>query len=185
MIPDDINPEQPMRGAVNKTSETTVTRDDAIAFLEVACRNWSKVPKLSEEDIGDVAMALLQFYTRRAPEPQPEVTAEPVGLQWNNGEPPKPWRDEWFIAETFFGDRVVLISLPEEWTYDYKTADETYIKADRIKRWMQFPDSQFKPTPPVVEEAVKAERCDGQLCYYHGCQALPGCAQADARSATP
>ena len=62
---------------------------------------------------------------------------------WIDGEPPKPWREEWFIAETTYGDRVVLRALPEEYTYDYRTADDTYIKADKIKRWMQFPDSQY------------------------------------------
>ena len=38
---------------------------------------------------------------------------------WHDGEPPKPQRDEWFIAETIYGDRVCLKSLPEEFTYDY------------------------------------------------------------------
>jgi hypothetical protein len=77
---------------------------------------------------------------------------EAVGtMEWIEGEPPKPWRDEWFIALTIYGDRVVLRSLPEEYTYDYKTADETYIKAKNIKKWMQFPDSMFKPIASPVE----------------------------------
>lgn len=42
-----------------------VTREDAIAFLETATRNWSHVPELEEEDIGDVSMALLQFLSAR------------------------------------------------------------------------------------------------------------------------
>lgn len=62
---------------------------------------------------------------------------------WFDGAPPKPWSQEWFIAETTYGDRVVLRALPDDWTYDFKTADETYIKSDKIKRWMQFPDSDF------------------------------------------
>lgn len=66
---------------------------------------------------------------------------DPV-LQWRDGAPPKPWDEEWFIADTTFG-RAVLRALPEEWAYDFTTADETYIKADKIKRWMQFPDSNF------------------------------------------
>jgi hypothetical protein len=64
-------------------------------------------------------------------------------LEWRDGAPQKPWSLEWFIAETTYGERIVLVALPDEWTYDFKTADETYIKADKIKRWMQFPDSQF------------------------------------------
>lgn len=43
-----------------------VTREDAISFLESACRNWSHVPKLSEDDIGDVASELLRFVAKHA-----------------------------------------------------------------------------------------------------------------------
>lgn len=85
---------------------------------------------------------------------------EAVGNDWHDGAPPKPWCDEWFIAQTTYGDRVVLTALPEEWTYDFKTADDTYIKADKIKRWMQFPDSQFLAYQPastaLVERLTKA-----------------------------
>lgn len=42
-----------------------VTREDAISFLEGACRNWSHIPKLSEDDIGDVASELLRFVAKR------------------------------------------------------------------------------------------------------------------------
>ena len=64
-------------------------------------------------------------------------------LRWREGEPSKPWRDEWFIALTIHGDRVVLRSLPEQYSYDYTTADGTYMKSESIKKWMQFPDSHF------------------------------------------
>jgi hypothetical protein len=84
-----------------------------------------------------------------------EKAGDELVLQWRDGAPPKPWCDEWFIAETTFRDRVVLTALPEEYSYDFKTADDTYIKADKIKRWMQFPDSQFiapaTPTPTSVD----------------------------------
>lgn len=59
------------------------------------------------------------------------------------GEPPS-WFDEWFIAKLDNGDRVVLRKLPEEYSFDYTTADGTYFKAFRLKSWMQFPDSKFK-----------------------------------------
>lgn len=86
-----------------------------------------------------------------------EVSSERVSLlRWVEGVPPKPWADEWFIAQTTFNDRVVLRSLPEEYTYDFKTADDTYIKADKIKRWMQFPDSHFI-APPALRSSVKTE----------------------------
>lgn len=68
-----------------------------------------------------------------------ERDAEPA---WQEGCPPK-WFDEWFIARTTHGDRVVLCRLPEEYAYDYRTADATYYKAETITRWMQFPESQF------------------------------------------
>jgi hypothetical protein len=75
-----------------------------------------------------------------------------AGLIWRDGVPEKPWSLEWFIAETTYGDRVCLVALPDEWAYDFKTADDTYIKRDKIKRWMQFPDSQsIAPTPPSSE----------------------------------
>lgn len=94
------------------------------------------------------------------------LTTEPAAPQvaeavaWHRGEPPKPWCDEWFIAMTTYGDRVVLRSLPEDWAYDYKTADDTYIKADKIKAWMQFPDSQFvefahSPSQAVTEAQAR------------------------------
>jgi len=65
--------------------------------------------------------------------------------EWVNGEPSNVYRSEWFIAETTYGDRVVLRELPEDWAYDYTTADGTYLAARKIKRWMQFPDSEFLP----------------------------------------
>ncbi|WP_164897092.1 MULTISPECIES: MazG-like family protein [Sinorhizobium] len=76
---------------------------------------------------------------------------------WYDGAPGKPWAEEWFIAETTWGDRVVLTALPEEWTYDFKTADDTYIKADKIKRWMQFPDSQYISPAPADTDAAQSE----------------------------
>jgi hypothetical protein len=73
---------------------------------------------------------------------------------WHDGEPPKPQRDEWFIAETIYGARVCLKALPEDWAYDYTTTDETYIMARNIKRWMRFPDSHF--IEPAPNAALKA-----------------------------
>lgn len=80
-------------------------------------------------------------------------------LEWRAGPPSKPWSEEWFIAETTFGDRVCLTALPEEYTYDFKTADDTYIRADKIKRWMQFPDSEYiAPKDESHDALVKALR---------------------------
>lgn len=73
-----------------------------------------------------------------------EATAA-LDRKWIDGHPPRPYDSEWFIAETTYGDRVVLTALPEEYTYDFKTADETYIMRKSIKRWLQFHDSQYVP----------------------------------------
>ncbi|AEH79688.1 MazG nucleotide pyrophosphohydrolase domain superfamily [Sinorhizobium meliloti SM11] len=86
---------------------------------------------------------------------------------WYDGAPGKPWAEEWFIAETTWGDRVVLTALPEEWTYDFKTADDTYIKADMIKRWMQFPDSQYIAPADTDAAQSAGERLRGLIRWAH------------------
>lgn len=73
-------------------------------------------------------------------------------MKWFPGEPPKYLRGEWFIAQLDTGERVVLRALPEEFSYDYKTADDTYYAASKIKKWMQFPDSQFLPFEPEINK---------------------------------
>lgn len=62
---------------------------------------------------------------------------------FHDGVPPNPFGKEWFIAVLDNGEKVVLRELPEEYSYDYRTVDETYYKAFRIKKWMQFPDSEY------------------------------------------
>lgn len=65
---------------------------------------------------------------------------------WNDGAPDKTYGSEWFIAKlTDGGRKVVLRALHEDYTYDYTTADETYVMAFRVAKWMQFPDSDFIP----------------------------------------
>lgn len=78
-------------------------------------------------------------------------------MGWHNGYPSHPFNKEWFIAVTKHGERVVLRALPEEYSYDFKTADETYFKKENIVRWMQFPDSNFTP----YEEPEKPLTCGG------------------------
>lgn len=77
-----------------------------------------------------------------------EVGAVADEYGWVEGPPHRilsKEEGEWFIAETTYGDRVVLKGLPEEYAYDFTTADSTYIKRELIKRWRQFPDSEYKP----------------------------------------
>lgn len=53
-----------------------VTRQEALDFLDIATRNWPEMMPLSEDDIGDVATALLAFAISHAnPGWQPMETA--------------------------------------------------------------------------------------------------------------
>lgn len=83
----------------------------------------------------------------------------PVDLNgWIQGAPSGFRAEEWFIAQTIYGDRVVLRALralPKGHTYDFKTADNTYIARDKIAKWMPFPDSEF--TPPATRVTVSNE----------------------------
>lgn len=82
--------------------------------------------------------------------------AKPVEGAWIDGAPGKPWSDELFIAQTTFGEKVALIALPEEFVYDFKTADDTYLKRDVIKCWMQFPDTQYvSPLTAQLSTAIQ------------------------------
>ena len=80
------------------------------------------------------------------------VMDEHSDLKWNLGFPKGHYADEWFIARLDTGAKVVLRALPEEYAYDFTTADETYYKSWRIKKWMQFPDSEFLPPPAAAKE---------------------------------
>lgn len=78
-----------------------------------------------------------------APATEDSSVVHPAKDQWNDGVPNKVYGSEWFIALLDDGEKVVLRALPEEYSYDYRTSDHTYYKAFRIKKWMQFPDSDF------------------------------------------
>lgn len=84
-------------------------------------------------------------------------------LTWYEGAPPFPQDQEWFIAETIYGDRVVLRSLDEgrehKGNYAFKTADQTYMKQEIVKRWMQFPDCKYLPPAAPVQEPVIDHSC--------------------------
>lgn len=72
--------------------------DEAISFLENACRNWSRVPKLSKDDVGDVARALTGIVRKYQPAAL-EQAGEPVAFQ----QRVQPWMMECF-GETISGD---------------------------------------------------------------------------------
>jgi hypothetical protein len=99
-----------------------------------------------------------------APVPEKLLQAQdqkPVA--WIDGVPPHPYDKEWFIALTIWGDKVVIQALPPEYTYDYKTADDTYFLRSEIKCWMQFPDSKFKPFAAPVPALSPWVKCSERL----------------------
>lgn len=105
------------------------------------------------------------------PNPQQSHAAmQGQGGKWIDGYPNKIYASEWFIAQTKNRERVVLTALPEEYAYDFKTADETYIKKENIVRWMQFPDSQFIPAlqPPQPVRSVSDEDVEAACHTYYG-----------------
>lgn len=125
------------------------------------------------------APAALRAYAEACKDSHPKLSAElaarfgtrpvqPAGAQggfsWATGEPPK-WFEEWFIAKLDNGQRVVLKRLPEDFTYDYTTADETYYAKRRIAKWMQFHDSEFVSLNPGPAAAQSWE-LDEESCKF-------------------
>ena len=55
---------------------------DATAFLEEACRNWAHVPKLTRDDIADVAQALAGYRAKAVAGLAPVVSQAPNWLAY-------------------------------------------------------------------------------------------------------
>lgn len=81
-----------------------------------------------------------------------------------SGEPPKTYREEWFIARVKGRGFAVLRSLPEEYSYDYTTLDATYFRKDLILEWMQLPNSEFLPNvkTPATDRIVAGIKAEGR-----------------------
>ena len=98
-----------------------------------------------------------------------QLSAENVALRnssshaLQSGEPPKTYREEWFIARVKGHGFAVLRSLPEEYSYDYTTLDATYFRKDLILEWMQLPNSEFLPNvkTPAIDRIVSGIKADG------------------------
>lgn len=75
---------------------------------------------------------------------------------WREGVPGHVHASEWFIAETTDGERVVLIARSENDVFDFRTADHTYYMKSKVKRWMQFPDSEFAAPVDAQQDAERA-----------------------------
>ncbi|OUH40261.1 hypothetical protein AZ019_001156 [Klebsiella pneumoniae] len=98
-----------------------------------------------------------------------QLAAENVALRnssshvLQSGEPPKTYREEWFIARVKGRGFAVLRSLPEEYSYDYTTLDATYFRKDLILEWMQLPNSEFLPNvkTPATDAYLAGIKADG------------------------
>ena len=124
--------------------EASRTADKArIAELEKERDEWHRLfdsaGQLSKNACDDLNSAKSRIAELEAEKARCFI---PEGV-WHEGCPRHPYGSEWFIAKLDNGQRVVLKELPEEHSYDYRTADETYYSAYRIAAWMQFPDSQY------------------------------------------
>lgn len=153
----------PRRIQLNKLSAAERAIYDAVLVVEAAgadVRLTDAVVLLqaARDSVADFVDGVdSRRYVTSAPvapaaEPQPGACGP-----WVKGAPPKPYDREWFLAQTDSGDYVVLRPLPDHWSYDYTTADSTYIMRDRIARWAQLSCSQFvhfSPTP-----VAPCERC--------------------------
>lgn len=135
------------------------------AIRELAER-WRTVPNVygsAEETYRECADELLQILDA-------EGDAGAVG-GWIDGYPNHVYASEWFIAQTVYNDRVVLRALPDEYSFDFTTADHTYMSKENIKRWMQFPDSDFIPSThpqPVRSGVVSDEQVEAACAIYFG-----------------
>ena len=72
-------------------------------------------------------------------------------IEWNEGWPKKHFFDgarnnkrEWFLALLTRGEMVVLTALPESYSYDFRTGEDTYIKKECVAKWSLLPESQWK-----------------------------------------
>lgn len=70
---------------------------------------------------------------------------ENAASNWRSGSPISPWDSEWFLAELMYGGYAVLRELSEQYSYDFTTADGTYMMRDQIKRWAQLSTSNYLP----------------------------------------
>lgn len=132
-------------GVANNLGKMGFTsKADAVAYCEKTIRDFAQV------SINGASNFL-------------EVAPQGVSVQWFKGTPPHPHGDEWFIAKTKNREKVVLRSLGDGNSYDYETADGTYIVADHVVEWMQFPDSSYTPYTPDDELRMRCSITAGAL----------------------
>ena len=85
-----------------------ITEADAIKFLEGAVRNWSRVPRLSHDDLNDVRVELERFISRiatlQAREDVEPVCSEPL----ERAAHVKPIVDKWAPLDGIVIDGKIL-----------------------------------------------------------------------------
>lgn len=90
---------------------------------------------------------------------------------WEDGAPKNKLFEEWFIARLDNGEKVVLKRLPAEFSYEFRTADDTYYSEFRVAKWMPFPESEFfSPTALALFEALEAAKAkikSSQISHYN------------------
>ena len=113
------------------------TRDDAIAFLETAGRNWRRFPALSNDDLADVADALTGFIAKRVPTP-PTQPADSDELAAE-------------IARISKKGRAQLENLVDERGGDNKLTAKLRNRFDEIDRAVEAAQTATPPTEPAGE----------------------------------
>lgn len=97
---------------------------------------------------------------------QVEQLDEPAAGPWIDGSPPAPWDDEWFLAATISGNKIVLKPLPQEYAYDFATADGTYMMRASVRKWAQLSTSQYVPcdesSAAEVDEELEMDKAWGE-----------------------
>lgn len=130
-------------------------------------------------DFQDAAYALgLARGSSTCAKSQVDQLDEPAAGSWIDGSPPAPWDDEWFLASTIYGHKIALKPLPEEYAYDFTTADGTYMMRASIKKWAQLSTSQYVPcyerpraSAVMVDEGLEIDKAwgakNGLECWGH------------------
>ena len=142
-----------------------------IAELEVFAeigRQWNTDSSLAKwfpltaERVEQDAQEIAKLRTDLAAAVAERDKLRAIDCGWIAGQPPRYIGEEWFIAKTIHSERVVLRALGDGHSYDYTTADGTYMRAKNIVKWMQFPDSQYK-SAAIAEITVRAEQAEARL----------------------
>jgi hypothetical protein len=84
--------------------------------------------------------------------------AERAAVVWREGWPDHVYASEWFLAKVKGHGPAVLKALPKDYSHDFKTADETYLKKESVTHWAQFPESEFiSPDESLKRDLLAAE----------------------------